>query len=231
MKIKILAILAVTTLFLSPLSAQAATVGKSCKKAGQTTGSGAMKLTCKKVSGKLKWASTPATAKPAKATPTPAAPKLGTFSNPVPVGTFETVGDFKFRFDSSINDVTSAVCAANGFNEGCAYDSDLNKIIDPKAVGRWIAITLTVENIGKDIARPTGYATSYELVLPTGKLLDNNSTGIEADLEDVSLIPGGKATGVITFYLDKTVPTPDLIVLRDRGSFTNSATVYFSVPK
>lgn len=231
MKTKILAVITVATLFLVPLSAQAATVGKSCKKAGQTVGSGAMKLTCKKVSGKLRWVSTPAAAKPAKSTPKPVAPKLGSFSNPVPVGTFETVGGFKFRFDSSVNDVTAAVCEASGFNEGCAYDSNFDKIIDPKGLGRWLSITVTVENIGQEIARPMGFATSYELVLPTGKLLEENSTGIEADLEDVSLIPGGKSTGVITFYLDKSVATPDLIVLRDRASFTNSVTAYFSVPK
>lgn len=231
MKVKILAVLAVTTLFLSPLSAQAATVNKSCKKAGLTAGTGGMKLTCKKISGKLKWVSTPAAAKPAKSSPTPAAPKLGSFASPVPVGTFESVGVFKYRLDSSMNDITSEVCASNGFNEGCTYDSNFNSIVDSKGLGRWLSISVTAENTGQEIARPAKFSTSFELVLPSGKLLGNNSTGIETDLEDVSLIPGGKATGVITFYLEKTIATPDLIVLRDRFSFTNSATVYFSVPK
>jgi hypothetical protein len=62
-------------------------------------------------------------------------------------------------------------------------------------------------------------------------LQSNDSTGIDGDLDAVSLIPGGQATGVITFYLEKNVMIPDLIVLRDRASFTNSATVYYSVPK
>jgi NADH:ubiquinone oxidoreductase subunit F (NADH-binding) len=190
-----------------------------------------MMLTCKKVSGKLKWVSTPVTSKPAKSTPTPAAPKVGTFSKPVPVGTFATIGSFKYRLDSSVNDVTASVCASNGFNEGCTYDSNFDKIIDPKATGRWLSISVTTVNTGQDIARPAGYATSFELVLPTGKLLSNYSTGIDGDLDAVSLIPGGQSTGVITFYLEKNIALPDLIVLRDRASFTNSATVYYTVPK
>jgi hypothetical protein len=227
---KILAIV-VSFFLLAPVSAQAATVNKACSKAGQTTGSGSMKLTCKKVSGKLKWVSTPAVSKPAKSTPTPAAPKVGSFSSPVPVGTFATIGDFKYRLDSSANDITAAVCESNGFNTGCTYDSNFNRIIDPKATGRWISISVTAVNTGQEIARPAGYATSFELVLPNGKLQSNDSTGIDGDLDAVSLIPGGQATGVITFYLEKNVMIPDLIVLRDRVSFTNSATVYYSVPK
>jgi len=227
---KVLA-LVVSLFLLAPVSAQAATVNKACSKAGQTTGSGAMMLTCKKVSGKLKWVSTPATSKPAKSSPTPSAPKVGTFSSPVPVGTFATIGDFKYRLDSSANDITAAVCESNGFNSGCSYDSNFNRIIDPKATGRWISISVTSINTGKEIARPAGFATSFELVLPNGKLLANYSTGIDGDLDAVSLIPGGQATGVITFYVEKNVMIPDLIVLRDRISFTNSATVYYTVPK
>jgi len=229
---KIFAI-ALSTLLLIPVSAQAATVNKSCAKAGQTSGSGSMKLTCKKVSGKLKWVSTPTGAKPAKSTKptTPAAPKVGTFSSPVPKATFANVGSFKYRFDSSANDITSLVCEANGFNEGCSYDSNYNKIIDPKAVGRWVSITVTAVNTGQEIARPAGFLTSFELVLPNGKLLANYSTSIDEDLDAISLVPGVQASGVITFYLEKSISIPDLLVVRDRGSFTNSDTVYYSVPK
>lgn len=232
---KIIATVAILVVSLFGLnSANAATVNKGCTKVGSTSGTGAMKLTCKKVNGKLKWVLTPAattaTAKPS-AKPTSPAAKVGTFSTPVPVNTFAQVGNFSYRFDSSNNDVTAAACALSGFTDGCTYDSNLDRIIDPKATGRWVALTVTATNMGNDIARPGGYLTSFEIVLPNGKLLASDSGVLENELGSISLIPGGQATGVIMFYVEKSISIPDLIVVRDQSSFSSTQTVYFRIAK
>ena len=231
MRIKVITIALLSISLLGMSSAEAATVNKGCTKAGATSGSGAMKLTCKKVNGKLKWVLTPAGNAAPSAKPSPTVSKVGTFGSPVPVNTFAQVGKFTYKFESSNNDVTALVCSKNGFTEGCTYDSNLDRAIDPKATGRWITLTVTATNKGEDIARPGGFATSFEIVLPNGKLLSSESALLDDDLSSVSLIPGGQATGVVAFYLDKALAIPDLIVLRDQTSFLTTQTLYFKIPK
>ena len=229
---KMLGVFTLVAIFLSPQIASAATVGKTCTKVGQTSGSGAMKLTCKKISGKLKWTSTPVKeAVTPKPSPSAVAAKAGSFSMPIEGGIYAQVGDFKYKIDGARDNLSEQVCADNGFNQGCTYDDNLNRIVDPMSTGRWIALNVSAINTGNQIATPGGFLTTFQLVLPNGKLLTSYSNGLKEELDYSGLIPGGQASGIVAFYLDKSIQIPDLAVIRDQSSFLSDSTLYFKVPK
>ena len=179
----------------------AAKAGAKCTKVNQTSGSGAAKLTCKKVNKKLVWVKTPA------------ANPMGTASNPVPMGTDLTVGDFSYRLDGIEFGLDAEICASNSFNDGCTYDDDYKAIVDPAATFNWAAVT------------------TFSLVLPSGQLLGSEIFALgENDFSQLQVIPGGSGSGRIFFQIPKAITTlKSLLVIRDSSSFTSTKDVYFKL--
>lgn len=198
----------------------AAKAGAKCTKVNQTSGSGAAKLTCKKVNKKLVWVKTPA------------ANPMGTASNPVPMGTDLTVGDFSYRLDGIEFGLDAEICASNSFNDGCKYDDDFNAIVDPAATFNWAAVTVTAVNKSKVIAKPAAtFVKTFSLVLPSGQLLGSEIFALgENDFSQLQVIPGGSGSGRIFFQIPKAITTlKSLLVIRDSSSFTSTKDVYFKL--
>ena len=171
----------------------AAKAGSSCTKLNQTSGSGAAKLTCKVVKKKLVWVKTPASN------------PVGTASNPVPMGTALTVGDFSYRLDGIEFGLDAEICESNPFNDGCDYDDDLNSIVDPDSTFNWAAVTVTAVNKSKVIAKPASlFVKTFSLVLPNGQLLGSEIFALgENDFSQLQVIPGGSGSGRIFFQIPK----------------------------
>lgn len=198
----------------------AAKAGAKCTKVNQTSGSGAAKLTCKKVNKKLVWVKTPA------------ANPMGTASNPVPMGTDLTVGDFSYRLDGIEFGLDAEICASNSFNDGCTYDDDYKAIVDPAATFNWAAVTVTAVNKSKVIAKPAAtFVKTFSLVLPSGQLLGSEIFAFgENDFSQLQVIPGGSGSGRIFFQIPKAITTlKSLLVIRDSSSFTSTKDVYFKL--
>lgn len=208
-------------------TSQAATVNQKCSKSGQVSGTGSMKLTCKKVGSTLRWVSTPTPV------PTKKSSTVGSFKSPVPANTVFRVGDVKLAIIGSQADVSAQVCEANYFNSGCDVNDNYDGIVDPDASGYWISILVSANNNGDDIVRPNGFDFNYKLVLSNGQLqTEGMATGMTDRLSDISLVPGGTATGSVYFYMPKTqTSVPDLVLVSNYASILNSSQHYFRIPK
>ena len=198
----------------------AAKAGAKCTKLNSTSGSGAAKLTCKTVNKKLVWVKTPASN------------PMGTASNPVPMGTALTVGDFSYRLDGIEFGLDAEICESNSFNDGCAFDDDYKAIVDPASTFNWAAVTVTAVNKSKVIAKPASlFLKTFSLVLPNGQLLGSEIFAFgDNDFSQLQVIPGGSGNGRIFFQVPKSITTlKSLLVIRDSSSFTSTKDVYFKL--
>lgn len=217
---KVITILAALTLTLGfpAASSAAAKAGATCTKLNQTTGSGASKLTCKKVNGKLVW------------TATTTGSSVGTMSNPVPVGGSLTVGNFNYQVKGIEFGLDGEICDTNPFNDGCTLDDNFESIVDPNAKFNWAAVTLSATNKSNKVAKPASlFLTTFSLVLPNGQLLKSEIFALgENDFSQVEVIPGGSGSGRIFFQIPKTIKNlKSLIVIRDESSLFGSKDYYF----
>lgn len=210
---------ATTVVVVQPAEA-AVKAGSTCTKLNQTSGSGPLKLTCKKVSKKLVWVKTPVTS------------AVGTVSNPVPMGSALVVGDFSYRIDGIEFGLDEEICASSSFNDGCTYDDEFKSIVDPDSTFNWAAVTLTAVNKSKVIARPGRlFVRSFSLVLPNGQLLGSEIFAFgDNDFSQIQVIPGGQGSGRIFFQVPKSITSlKSIMVIRDDSSFTSTKDYYFKL--
>lgn len=214
--------------------------GGSCSKAGVVSKANGKKYTCVLSGKKLIWnkgnvvtqvipLSTPSP------TPTPAAsskPKLGSFSLPISSGSQFQIGKLTYSIYQVKFDVNAAVCAGNGFNGGCTYDSNFNSIVDPQAANTWVGVAISVSNQSNEILSPADFNKSFYLVLPNGQLLQSSDfvSGYRPLLSDVQIIPGGSGSGDVLFAVPKTTTSlKTLLVLRDTTQFFSPQDYYFEI--
>jgi hypothetical protein len=203
-----------------PNANAAVKVGSPCTKEYSTSGSGALKLTCKKVNKKLVW------------TKTPVSNVLGTINNPVPMGSSLVVGGFSYRIDNIAFGLDEEICESNSFNEGCTYDSDFNSIVDPASKIYWAGVTMTAANKSNVIAKPAAlFMKTFSLVLPNGQLLESEIFALgNNDFSQLQVIPGGSGSGRIFFQIPKTITSlKSLLVIRDSSSFTAIKDYYYKL--
>jgi hypothetical protein len=227
-------------------SAQAAvTPGASCSPVGMTIPYAGKKFTCIKSGKKGVWnkgsvitkitspnAGTSKTSTESPSPSTPATPKFGSFALPVPTGGSLQVGKVAYQIAKVDFNVNSAVCAGNGFNDGCTYDDNFQSIPDPKSTFTWTAVSVTAVNKSGEIVSPQTYGINFYLVLPNGQLLQNNifTSGFPNQLSDINIIPGGTGTGTVLFEVPKNVNSlKTVIVLRDSTGFISSSDYYFEI--
>jgi hypothetical protein len=147
------------------------------------------------------------------------------------MGTTLKDGDLTYTLNSVKFNLDSVICTANGFKDGCTFDSNLNSIVDPKSSISWIAVSFTVRNSSEEIKNPEGFGTQFNLVLPGGTLLPSNDvSGYDPLLSNIRIIPGGTGTGDVLFEVPKTINSlKSLLVLRDFSDFSNQHDYYFQI--
>ena len=205
--------------FVVPQSASAAvTAGASCTKLNSTSGSGSSKLTCQKVKGKLVWVKTPAGS------------ALGSISNPAPMGTALTVGNFAYQVKGIEFGLDDEICNANPFNDGCKLDDNFNSIVDPNSQFNWAAVTINATNKSNKVGKPASlFLTTFSLVLPSGQLLKSEIFAIgDNDFSKVEIIPGGSGSGRVFFQIPKSITSlKGIMVIRDNSSLFSTKDYYF----
>ena len=201
-----------------PSVSAAVKAGSKCSKAGVTTGSGSNKLTCTKGKRGLSWVKTPEST-------------VGTARNPVPLGSKAKIGSLEYTISRINPNADAEICAGNAYNTGCTFDSNFNTIVDPNSKISWTAVEFQISNLGNDIAKPGGFDKQFYLVLANGQLLESELfVTWPANLYEVQVIPGGSGKGSVAFAIPKSGNAPsNLLVLRDRSSFTATKDVYFSI--
>jgi len=224
-------------------SSQAATkTGAKCAKKGIVSNSAGKSFTCIKVGKVLIWSTGNSINKPIPTAspvplvtptqkPTPTA-TLGSIGAPVPAGSPLKIGDLTYSIDNVKFNVDSVLCAANSLNTGCKSDNNLLGIVDPASPTTWVAVNFTVHNAASAIASPAGFSTQFDLVLPSGQLLENQDFvfGYPSMLSDVSIIPGGSGSGAVLFQVPKTVTSlKSFLVIRDSGESFTPTDYYFQI--
>lgn len=201
-----------------PGASSAVKAGSKCSKAGVTTGSGSKKLTCTKGKKGLSWAKTPEST-------------VGTARNPVPLGSKAKIGSLEYTISRINSSADAEICAGNAYNTGCTFDSNFNSIVDPNSKISWTAVEFQISNLGNEIAKPGGFEKQFYLVLSNGQLLEAELfVTWPSNLYEVQVIPGGSGKGSVAFAIPKSGNAPsNLLVLRDRSSFTSTKDVYFSI--
>ena len=241
--VSLVVVIPTALMWISPSQA-AVVAGSKCAKAGLTSTFSGKKFTCIKSGKVLIWKTGVVTVKtipttksspePIKVVPKPSptpSPALGSFALPVPMGTTLKDGDLTYTLNSVKFNLDSVICTANGFKDGCTFDSNLNSIVDPKSSISWIAVSFTVRNSSEEIKNPEGFGTQFNLVLPGGTLLPSNDvSGYDPLLSNIRIIPGGTGTGDVLFEVPKTINSlKSLLVLRDFSDFSNQHDYYFQI--
>jgi hypothetical protein len=202
------------------IASAAAKAGSKCSKSGVTTGSGAAKMTCKKVNNKLVWVKTPAK------------PTLGSISLPVPNGGSLLIGGFEYKIMGIEFGLDKEICKTNPFNDGCTYDDQFNPIVDPKSNFNWAAVTISASNKSNTVSRPGSLVSrTFSLVLPSGQLLKSEIFALgDNDFSQVEVIPGGTGVGRVFFQIPKSITSlKALIVIRDESNFLKVQDFFFTL--
>lgn len=201
-----------------PSASSAVKAGSKCSKAGVTTGSGSSKLTCTKGKKGLTWVKTPEST-------------VGSARNPVPLGSKVKIGSLEYTISRINANADAEICAGNAYNTGCTFDSNFNSIVDPNSKISWTTVEFQINNLGNEIAKPGGFDRQFYLVLANGQLLESELfVTWPSNLYEVQVIPGGSGKGSVAFAVPKSGNAPsNLLVVRDRSSFTATKDLYFSI--
>jgi hypothetical protein len=243
LKVSITLIAVIAASLTTTPSSQATTkTGAKCAKKGIVSNSAGKSFTCVKIGKFLIWGpgysinkpvptNSPAPVVTPTPKPTPVA-TLGSIGAPVPAGSPLKIGDLTYTINTVTFNIDPILCAANSFNTGCKTDDNLAGIVDPASTATWVAVSFNVQNAGTGIASPAGFSTQFDLVLPSGQLLENQDFvfGYPSLLSDVRIIPGGSGTGSVLFQVPKSVTSlKSFLVIRDQGESFTPTDYYFQI--